>query len=245
MWKAFFSLRSSATFISRWLAFLQDAGAVPMPILYQSLTDILLRLLIHRQYNIATTTEATTAASLSSNEGNALRYAAGYIVRSVSKKIKKSSVNFKDDLTSCCLKLIRESHNHHEQCVAEEWTDLVNRGGLWHVRETTFQLLCALEEEVRSQLHALSSPNTSGLRSQIVDKLINSEDVHFYWCITTADFNVEDDEVHNYLLRMIVNLFVTVRGFSYASSWIEHHKQSLKKSTQRSKSLRKKIVYRL
>ena len=78
MWKAFFSLRSSTTFISRWVAFLQEAGAVPMPILYQSLTDILLRLLIHRQYNIATTTEPTT--SLSSNEGNTLRYAAGYIV---------------------------------------------------------------------------------------------------------------------------------------------------------------------
>ena len=90
--------------------------------------------------------------------------------------------------------------------MAEEWTDLVDRGGLWHVHETTFQLLCALEEEIQSQLHALSSPNTSGLRSQIVDKLINTEDVQFYWCITTADFDVEDDEVHNYLLRMIVDL---------------------------------------
>ena len=170
-----------------------------------------------------------------------MRYAAGYIVRSVSKKIQKSSVIFKDDLASCCRKLVKERHNLHEQGTTEEWTDLVDRGGLWHVHETTFQLLCALEEELRTHLHALSSPNTSGLRSKFVSMLINNEDVQFYWCITTADFEVDDAEVHNHLLQMIVELFVTVRGFAYASSWIEHYKQSVKKSTQRSKSLRKEL----
>lgn len=35
-----------------------------------------------------------------------------------SKYMKKSSVLFKDDLTSCCRKLVTESHNHHD--IAEE-----------------------------------------------------------------------------------------------------------------------------
>ena len=183
-----------------WRFYPERAGAVPTPILYQHLTDVVLRLLIRRHYEVPTTQEPTTApASLSSNEGNALRYAAGYIVHSVSKKIQKSSVIFKDDLASCCRKLVKERHNLHEQGTAEEWTDLVDRGGLWHVHETTFQLLCALKEELRTHLHALSSPNTSGLRSKFVSMLINNEDVQFYWCITTADFEVDDAEVHNYL----------------------------------------------
>ena len=117
----------------------------------------------------------------------------------------------------------------------------MDRGGLWHVRETTFQLLCALEEEVRTYLNALSSPNTAGLRTQFIEKLIKSDDVQFYWCITTADFEVDDVEVHDYLLKMIVELYVTIRGFSYASAWIEQYKQLQKKSTQRSKSLRKEL----
>ena len=117
----------------------------------------------------------------------------------------------------------------------------MDRGGLWHIRETLFQLLCALEEEIRTYLDALSSPNAADLRTQFVEKLIKSEDVQFYWCITTADFEVDDVEVHDHLLKMIVELFVTIRGFSYASAWIEHYKQWKKKSTQRSKSLRKEL----
>ena len=45
--------------------------------------------------------------------------------------------------------------------------------------------------------------------------------------------------MHDLSLNMIADLFVTVRGFSYASEWIEHYKQTHKKSTQCSKSLRK------
>ena len=68
----------------------------------------------------------------------------------------------------------------------------MDRGGLRHIRETTFQLLCALEEEIRTYLDALSSPNAVDLRTQFVEKLIKSEDVQFYWCITMADFEVDD-----------------------------------------------------
>ena len=56
-----------------------------------------------------------------------------------------------------------------------------------------------------------------------------------------ADFDTGDETTHSELLKCIVDLFVTVCGFSYASAWIEKHKQSEKKSTQRSKGLRKKI----
>ena len=184
--------------------------------------------------------DSGSAPDLSINEGNALRYAAGYINRHVFKKIRKSEHCLKDGLTNCCQKLLKCDHDHG-QSTAEEWTDLVDRGGLWHVHETTFQLLCALEEEVRTYLNALSSWNTSGLQSQFVKKLMKSENVLFYWCIATADFEVDDVEVHEQLLKMIIELFLTIRGFSYASAWMEHYKQALKKSTQRSKSLRKEL----
>ena len=122
----------------------------------------------------------------------------------------------------------KEGYDPSDPSTCEEWTDLVDRGGLWHLRETTFQLLCALEEEIRTHLDALSSPNAAGLWTQFVERLIKSEDGQFYWCITMADFEVDDVEVHDHLLMMIVELFVTIRGFSYASAWIEHYKQSQK-----------------
>ena len=77
------------------------------------------------------------------------------------------------------------------------------------------------------------------IRTEFLDKLVGNEDVQFYWCIAAANFDTEDVELHNLLLRWIADLYLTIRGFSYASAWIELYKQAKKKSTQRSKSLRK------
>ena len=52
--------------------------------------------------------------------------------------------------------------------------------------------------------------------------------------------DIEDDKT-TILLKMIMELFVTIRGFSFAKSFMELYKQSAKKSTQKSKALRRKI----
>ena len=82
---------------------------------------------------------------------------------------------------------------------------------------------------------------TQNHKDKLISQLVSSEDVQFYWCIATADFDIRDEKTHSELLKYIIDLFVTVCGFAFASSWIEKHKQFGKKSTQRSKSLRKKI----
>ena len=51
-----------------------------------------------------------------------------------------------------------------------------------------------------------------------------------------TDFIVDTD-VYDHLLKITTDLFVTIRGFSYASEWME--KQARKKCTQSSKSLHK------
>ena len=94
----------------------------------------------------------------------------------------------------------------------------MDRGGLWHVRETTFHVFCALEEEMRPHLGALCSETSTAptFRIELLEKLITSEDVQFYWCIAAADFNIVDVDVHDALLRLIADLYLTIRGFSYA-----------------------------
>ena len=84
-----------------------------------------------------------------------------------------------------------------------------------YIHDTTFQVFCALEEEVRSSLHTLVLEPTRTHKDKLISQLLSSEDIQFYWCI--------------------VDLFVIVCGFAFASARIEKHKQSEKKSTQRSK----------
>ena len=122
----------------------------------------------------------------------------------------------------------------------EEWTDLMDRGGLLHVKDTVYQLICAIETEMRSQLNALTSYCSTDSTS-IITHVENHENVQFYWLTVTAEFDIEDSEVHDLPLHKIVELFLTIRGHSKASALMEQYKQLNKKSTQRSKSLRREV----
>ena len=52
----------------------------------------------------------------------------------------------------------------------------------------------------------------------MIKAILASEDAQFYWLVVTADFEVDEDEVKSTLLSMIVELYLTIRGFSFASN---------------------------
>ena len=243
MWKQLYSLRSSERYIGQWVSFLDNVGASTTPILYQHITDIVFRAIMKLKYNVNSTDEANTPA-ITESEANALRYVAGYVCRQVRKKLAAGSHPLKEDLIQCLGYLVREGDDKESE-LAEEWTDMVDRGGLWRVRNTTFKVFCALEEEMRSLLQPLISQAgttcTETQKSKIISNLKSSEDVQFHWCITCADFDIDNEEAHHELLSRIIELFVTIRGFAFANALMEKYKQSQRKSSQRSKSLRKNL----
>ena len=101
-------------------------------------------------------------------------------------------------------------------------------------------LFQAMEEEVREHFRiGKVSTMGEGYRATVVKKIINNEDVAFYWCMLTTDLSGDDADL---LLQMLVELWVTIRGFSFVSCWIELYKQEKEENLQRSKSLRKKIT---
>jgi len=61
----------------------------------------------------------------------------------------------------------------------------------------------------------------------------------FYWSIISAKWDQESKAV---LLRMTVDLWVTIRGFSLTSAWVERYKSMNKTGIQKSKGLRKKLL---
>ena len=80
---------------------------------------------------------------------NSLRYAAGYVPRALRKKLKQSANPRKGQLLLCVMDKRDEEHGE-----SEEWLDLVDRGGMTRVNESTF---LAMETELR---HHLKSENT-------------------------------------------------------------------------------------
>lgn len=65
-----------------------------------------------------------------------------------------------------------------------------------------------------------------------------SEDILFHWATLTCEL---DNESATQLLHMIVELYLTIRGFAFANSCMELYKQSQKRTVQKSKALRRNV----
>ena len=126
---------------------MQQGGIAPTLILYQHITDLVFKMLICEHYKQSATNTAHLTRGTSAIEGNALWYAAVYVIEHVLKMISRSNHPLKEDLIDCCKrhKVIRTDPSNYTQGAFEEWTDLLDRGGLCHVKETAFQLFCSLE----------------------------------------------------------------------------------------------------
>ena len=176
--------------------------------------------------------------SISHQELNALRYAAGYIPRNLLKKLKKSASPINCRLVKCLLDLVDNDEDQkraHDE--SEEWLNLVDRGGLMRVNEMTFQAILAMEVVLRRHLHTHQMPPNF---KEVVSKEIHeSEEVTHHWSLLADNWEEDDSQL---LFEMVVDLFVTMRGFSYASAWIEEYKAATANTLQKSKGIHKGLL---
>lgn len=237
MWEAYHKLRVSAVFKSIWVHFLETSAATEAcPIFYQYVTDRLFKVLIklHFPVSVPAVNETSMENSLTYEEVNALRYAAGYVPRALRKKLEHGSHPLKEELI-LCLYDMTEDDGQENTSQSEHWINLIDRGGLKHVNSATYMLFVAMELCIRKHIHKSSHQTLDHLKEEIP----GDEDVQFQWAIISANWDREEAQT---LLPLIIQLWVTIRGFSYASAWMEKHKQTTKKSTQKTKGVRKQLM---
>ena len=129
-----------------------------------------------------------------------------------------------------------QSTSQHE---ASQWLETVNRGGLVIVSDIVYDLFLSIELELRKHFSVANASTINDSLKELAFKQISeNEDVLFYWDIIAV--NWESTEAKE-LLHIIINQFITVRGFSFASGFMEMYKQSKHKSTQKAKGLRKTL----
>ena len=66
----------------------------------------------------------------------------------------------------CLMELVKDCSDETVG-TSEDWTMLVDRGGLWHVKETTYALFLSLEQEMRSCLQSLVSEPTAAQKNSM------------------------------------------------------------------------------
>ena len=107
---------------------------------------------------------------------------------------------------------------------SEEWTNSVDRGGLKHVNNMTYMLFVEMELVLRRHLNSRRASELCDLKEAIA-KIISDDDVLFYWSMLSVDWEEEEAQV---LLHMIAEHWMTLRGFSFASAFMEKYKQRRK-----------------
>ena len=207
--------------------------------------------LIETSFPVETRTSRTPL--MAKDEENIIRYACGYVCMHLRRRFISSKSEKAVDFIECLDKM-REQHNDTMQSTTsfleytQEWTKKINRGGLFIISDEAYNFFISLELATRSKLPThllktatctLSAESTKEEdTTEIVKTICDDEDVLFYWTLTGVDL---DEEGSKELLKHIVQLWLTIRGFSLSKEWMEQYK-ALVKATQ--KNLRKQLKQR-
>lgn len=71
---------------------------------------------------------------------------------------------------------------------------------------------------------------------RVINDILKDDNVQFYWTLVASDIESDNDAQ-----ELLNSLWVTVRGFSIASAWLEKYKQVTKQTTAKSTGLRKHL----
>ena len=172
-------------------------------------------------------------------EENAICYIAGYVCRKVQETLRSSELPHKEDMILFISDL--SGHESDETKGTEEWTNGIDRGGLWHINDDVYTIFYLMEEESRKHFTTESAKQLDeNSKQKVMDAILTNEDLCFQWNSLSSSI---DEKTGAEILKRIVNLYITVRGHAFTSSILELYKQKYKKKTQKSKSLQKKLAF--
>ena len=98
------------------------------------------------------------------------------VCQKVRKNIEVSSRSNKQQLLSCVEGLLGDDND----APSVDWVDVVDRGGLLHIKEGTYMLFYAMEEEVREHFHLSKiSQLAESSREHIEECVLENDEVLF------------------------------------------------------------------
>ena len=214
-------------------------------LLQQSTNQKLLEMIIPSEFSspsLSQSKKSTEDIQLSRDELNALRYACGYVPHALLKRYEKRTGSKYDGFIECLGSMAVQGDSASEDFLSytREWIDKVNRGGLFPLNDATYHFFVSVEKEVHVILPTyMTKPADSkdAFKESVIKKVQNSEEVQWNWTLISQCMDAEEDATE--LLREIVTLWVTIRGFSITAMWMEAYKRESKKSTKKTPGLRK------
>lgn len=247
LWSEFHTIRSTEL-KEMWCMFLQSISIEEEdPLLMQYVFEKMFNNVLQTQFCDSSSAHDPAVAELTVNEHNALRYAAGYVPRSLAVKISRGSHPYKESYLQCLSNMGEKGKcpgdAENIQAFTKQWLSAVNRGGLVVVSDEVYLFFSEMEMKMRKHLLELISKKHIN-KSAVIEEVASDDDVLFHWCLIST--GIDDEAASQELLGKIVELWLTIRGFSTAGAYIEYYKQcratGVKKSTGLRRGLKRKCA---
>ena len=257
LWKKYHKIRSTEL-CDTWDKFLKDLsiedgiGTSIYTLLTQMINDKMFEeLVVH--YTSTHTDVAhhnVCKKSLSSLEEGIIRYATGFIPHTLIKRFEARKDKKYALFVDCLLGMSINYEDSVESSFLEytkRWTNIINRGGLFEINDQSFNFFKEVESTLQMKLQFFMLESAKGIenksyKDRIISEVTSDEDVLFHWSICAV--HIMDEQLSNELLNYIVELWLTIRGFSLANEWLEIFKQKTVSSTKGKGGLRRRLKYK-
>ena len=120
------------------------------PLFYQYFTQDVFEKLIELKLKPTSVADEIPIVCLTSDEENAVRYAAGYMVQKIKDALKSPQDKPLLDILSQLIASPETGITSHS--TSQEWTDKISRGGLISVTDEAFQCIYSIEYCIRRYL---------------------------------------------------------------------------------------------
>ena len=239
-WQAFHGLRVSKL-VDLWKQFLVSIGADLDPLVQQYVNQKMYEDLIKSLSSVRPSATAATKPSLTPDEENIVRYASGYVPMALIKRFETHVTERSTSFVECLSAMAVDGEGTTFLEYTTQWISKINRGGLFEVNDRAYLLFREIEMNLQCKLSEVLRETTvqQDRKEELISSVVQNDNVLFYWTLLSEDIEGEQESLE--LLRDIVELWLTIRGFSIASEWMEIHKSRSSKSTKKSKALRRSL----
>ncbi|SMN02434.1 hypothetical protein SPONN_1063 [uncultured Candidatus Thioglobus sp.] len=237
LWTAFYTLRANDLFgmWNKMISRLKMQDKFTDMWLPQTVARVALESIVKAKYPVEMSA-SNPQITVDSDEQNALRYAAGFVFMSLKKKYSSMGVTAITDWINKQADTDSVDSADSFQEFTKSWIRKVNRGGLFCVSDSAYDLFLAMEKLLRQYLEDLSVHQGID-KDRVMSSIEEDDEIQSMWSLLAIDLTEETEKA---LLKQTIQLWLTIRGFSYASAIVEEYKRSCG-ALKRKKALRKEL----
>ena len=239
VWREFHQM-SVSQLPKLWKTFFTSMNLDNNQLFQQSVNMKVFQMLLKESFtSLSAGASGSSVVQLTGDEFNVMRYACGFVPHKLLKKYEAGRIKRSPQCIECLGNMAVASENEDYQSYSRHWIDIVNRGGLFPLNDQAFAFFSAVETKVRALLPCTATSQASDSCEATVRQVVEDDDVQWEWCLLSQDIDSYEEGAE--VLNDIVKLWVTIRGFSLAASWLEKSKKKEKKTTKKSTGLRKQL----